>query len=88
MYDEVVDPARLMGGNKSFLERVLPHIASLMRSTIEDVVDQSEVLVIANGSPAFRRVAAMARDDQTLIDLVGLGQGPGDRTAKYQGIGW
>jgi GDP-mannose 6-dehydrogenase len=70
--DEQVDLARLAGANKSFLERELPHIATLMQSSIEEVVTPSEVIVIGNGNARFREVRSLLREDQVLIDLVGI----------------
>jgi len=72
IYDENVKPERLIGANKAYLDRELPHIASLMYSTMEEVVERVEVVVIANGTPAFARVPGLLREDQILIDLVGL----------------
>ena len=72
IYDEKVDPARLTGANKSYLERELPHIASLMRPSLESVARESEVVVIGNSSAAFREVPSLLRADQILIDLVGI----------------
>lgn len=72
VFDERVDPARLIGANKSFLERELPHIASMMRPTLDDALAEAEVVVIANGSPTFRQVASLLQDGQVLIDLVGI----------------
>ena len=59
IYDENVEPSRLVGANKLFVERELSHIASLMRSTIEEVVTESKTIVIANGSKAFRPVPGL-----------------------------
>ncbi len=72
VYDENVSPEKLVGTNKAYLERELPHIALLMASTIDEVVARAEVIVIANGAPAFRGVPGLMRQDQILIDLVGL----------------
>jgi len=75
VYDEQVEPERLVGANKAHLERGLPHIASLMCKSLEEVVATAEVVVIANGTPAFRRVHELLQTDQILIDLVGLTTG-------------
>ena len=75
VYDEQVKPERLVGANKAYLDRELPHIASLMCSSVEEVVAMAEVVVIANGTAAFRRVPGLLRADQILIDLVGLTAG-------------
>lgn len=84
IYDEKVDPARLIGANKSFLERELPHIASLMRASIRDVVEPAEVVVVANGSPSFRHVRQMMRDGQVLVDLVGVTEKVGERQGERE----
>ena len=75
VYDEHVRPDRLIGANKTYLNRELPHIASLMCSSVEEVVAMAEVVVIANGTPGFRRVPELLRADQILIDLIGLTTG-------------
>lgn len=88
IYDEQVEPSRLVGANKSFLEREIPHIASLMRASLDEVVAQAEVVVIANGSASFQRVSQLMRDDQILIDLIGVAKGIGDERGAYEGICW
>jgi len=72
VYDDKVDLTRLGGANKSFLLRELPHIANLMCLSLEQVVAQSEVVVIGNANPAFIPVPGWVRKDQILIDLVGM----------------
>ena len=88
VYDEKVEPAKLIGANRAFLERELPHIASLMQSSLLEVVRQAEVIVIANGSAAFRQVPQLMREDQLLVDLVGIAKGDGQRQSEYEGICW
>ena len=88
VYDEIVDPNRLVGANKTYIERELPHIASLMRSTIDEVVANAEILVIGNGSAAFRPVPELMSNDQILIDLVGACEGNGKARVNYEGICW
>lgn len=88
VYDEKVVPDRLIGANRSFLERELPHIASLMRRSLGEVLVQAEVVVVATGSATFRRVPGLLREDQILIDLAGIGAGNGDVRGTYEGICW
>jgi GDP-mannose 6-dehydrogenase len=87
VFDDTVDPKRLVGANRLFLERELPHIASLMRPSIDDVVSEAEVVVVANSSSAFRNVGNAIRDDQMLIDLAGTARN-GHRAERYDGINW
>ncbi len=88
VYDETVELPRLIGANRSYIEDVLPHIASLMRSSIDEVVAESDVVVVANGGKSFRDVADKIRPDQTLIDLVGAAKVNGNLRGEYEGICW
>jgi GDP-mannose 6-dehydrogenase len=89
VYDENVVPDQLIGSNRAFLDRELPHIASLMRKSLSQVIEDSEVLVVTNGSKAFRNIGNAAREDQIIVDLDGSGKGVGQqRNGNYQGICW
>ena len=88
IYDEQVELSRLVGANKSFLEQEIPHIASLLCSSIEEVVSNSDVVVVANGSAAFAQVPDMVQHHQILIDLVGIARSCNKMRGKYEGICW
>ncbi len=89
LFDRNVSLARLHGANKVYIEREIPHIATLMCPTIEDVLAESEVIVIGNRDAAFAGIFPLLRDDQVVIDLVRISA---DKTTsldgKYQGICW
>jgi GDP-mannose 6-dehydrogenase len=87
VYDRNVSLAHLQGANRAYIEREIPHIASLMAETIEEVVSASDVVVIGNADPAFADVLAEASAERTFIDLVGV-EPPGARPARYRGIAW
>jgi GDP-mannose 6-dehydrogenase len=88
IYDRDVSEARLIGSNREYIEHEIPHIWSLMRSTVDEVIDSSEVIVIGNGSGEFRLIEPKLRPGQVVIDLV---RAFGDRTSNgdgYRGICW
>lgn len=87
IYDRDVSLARLFGANKEYIEHEIPHISQLMRGTVEEVLQNSEVLIVGNKAAEFFEVEKRLRDDQILIDLVRLFDG---RTSdeQYQGICW
>jgi GDP-mannose 6-dehydrogenase len=87
VFDEDVDPERLVGANRAALERDLPHIAALMRSSIEEVVAESDLVVVAKSSPAYRDVGRLLNSGQKLVDLAGMGK-DGLAAAAYEGICW
>jgi GDP-mannose 6-dehydrogenase len=87
IYDRDVSLARLFGANKEYIEREIPHISQLMRESIEEVLDNSEVLVIGNKAEEFRELETRLRPGQKLIDLVRILEGR--RTDEtYQGLCW
>jgi GDP-mannose 6-dehydrogenase len=88
IFDEKLQLSRLVGANKVFLEKELPHIASLMSSSIEQLVSQSEVVVVANGSKAYQHAPSLLDDEQFLIDLVGIAKSNRDMQGIYEGICW
>jgi GDP-mannose 6-dehydrogenase len=87
IHDDHVSSARLVGANKEYIEKEIPHIWTMMRSTIPDVLSHADVVVIGNGSPAYRGVQPLLKDGQAVIDLVrAFGNRQSD--TKYQGICW
>jgi GDP-mannose 6-dehydrogenase len=69
IYDRRVSLAHLLGANRTYVEQHLPHIASILRPTLEQVLEVSDLLVVTNGDDEFRRIPEMMRPDQELIDL-------------------
>jgi GDP-mannose 6-dehydrogenase len=88
IYDEKLNLSKLVGANKIYLEKELPHIASLMCSSIEQLLSQSQVVVITNGSKNFRSVPKLMHSGQTIIDLVGIAKNVDGTQAEYEGICW
>jgi GDP-mannose 6-dehydrogenase len=88
IFDEEVQLSRLVGANKSYLENEIPHISSLMCSSIERLISESEVVVVTNGSKYYHRVNGLLNHGQILIDLVGTAKNNGHLEGNYRGIGW
>jgi GDP-mannose 6-dehydrogenase len=86
IFDPNVNLARLIGANKAFIEREIPHIASLMAESPEEVVAASEVLVVGNRDASYLPPLKKLRRGQRVLDLVRLIP-PGFRTAgRCEGI--
>lgn len=69
IYDKNISLARLTGSNKEFIEKEIPHIASVLVEDIQEVLSSSEVIVLGNAENEFKRVLAGIRSDQIIIDL-------------------
>jgi GDP-mannose 6-dehydrogenase len=88
IFDSEVSIARLVGANKEYIEREIPHIASLLSDDLASVVAHGEVVVVGNPSPAFANLGALCKPGQIVFDLAripGLAQTPG---VDYHGITW
>lgn len=85
VYDRNVSLASLQGANRAYIEKEIPHIASLMATSIEDVVASCDVLVVGNRSPDFAE--SLQKTSKVVIDLVRVFEEPPD-SGTYQGICW
>ena len=85
LYDRNVSIAALKGGNRDYILNHIPHISRLMRASAEEVVADSDTIIIGNSDPSFAEVEF--RDDQTIIDLVRI-QGGASALEGYEGICW
>ncbi len=88
VYDKNVSIARLQGANRAYIENTIPHVASLMCNSIDEVLDDSEVLVIGNGAAEFASILSNLREGQIVIDLVRIKKDITSLDGAYQGICW
>lgn len=89
IYDEYVSIASLVGANKDYILKEIPHISSLMRSSAEELVRDSDVVVVSTASGRFREVLAQGhRPDQVVVDLIRIVEKPGALNGNYHGICW
>jgi len=88
IYDRNVSIARLVGSNKDYIEGQIPHLSSLLCDTLDEVIDESEVIVVGNQSPEFAAAVERCRPDQIVIDLVRVPVPGALLQADYRGICW
>jgi len=88
IYDRNVSIARLVGANKEYINKQIPHLSSLLSDSIDEVLEKSEVIVVGNGSPEFTEALRRTRPDQVVIDLFRLKIDRAEVPAEYTGICW
>jgi GDP-mannose 6-dehydrogenase len=86
IHDRDVTRANIIGANREYVEREIPHLWSLMRATTDDVIAGSDTVIIGNGSAEYRGLGDRLAD-RMVIDLARAltGRTSGDR---YQGPCW
>ena len=88
IYDGEVTLSAVRGKNRQFIERTLPHLSSLMKDSITEVVRNSELLTVCKRSEKYRTAIAKAKNPLIIVDLVRLFQSGTPLPEKYEGICW
>jgi GDP-mannose 6-dehydrogenase len=87
IYDREVELARLFGANKDYIEQGIPHISRLLKRSMDEVIDESEVVVIGKYQEEFLSLADKPHNGRIVIDLVRLYKEAAAEDT-YRGICW
>ncbi len=86
IFDRSVSLARLVGANKAYIEKEIPHISRLIATDIDEVVAFAEIVVVGHRSDEFAK-AVRGAGNRTVIDLARVFDDiPAD--AGYEGFNW
>jgi len=86
IFDENVQYARVHGANREYINSKIPHISSLLKPDLDDVIEASDILVVGLHDRNFEKVLNGSRNGRKVVDLVGFMQHPS--TEEMQGICW
>lgn len=87
IYDKEVSLAKIIGANKEFIEKRIPHISRLMVKNPRNIADHSEIIIIGNKSSEFEDIFPLLKKEQYVFDLVRI-TNKAQTQAKYEGICW
>ena len=88
LHDPNIDMQRVLGANRAFIEHEVPYLPERLRADLREVVEGSDIVVVANGAKEFRGVGALLKSGQSLVDLVHAVD-PGSVTrGEYHGLAW
>ena len=88
IFDREVSLARIFGANKKYIQQMIPHISSLLRESAEEVVDVSQVIVVAKNNDEIAEAVLQADPEKKVVDLVRLRSDLSGIRQDYQGICW
>jgi GDP-mannose 6-dehydrogenase len=81
-----------MGANREYILNHIPHIGRLLVDRPEELLENSEVLVVAAASDEFRALLKSLPPEKSIVDLVGLWNTADGKSApsveNYDGIAW
>jgi GDP-mannose 6-dehydrogenase len=89
IWDDNVSLGRLIGSNRQYIEEVIPHIGSLLSSSLEEVLAQAEVVVIGTRGISRETLNSHLRPNHFVVDLVNLEKSRRpSANMPYEGICW
>jgi GDP-mannose 6-dehydrogenase len=88
IYDKFVKIARLLGKNKEYIDREIPHLDKLLQETPDAALARAEIVVVGHADAETRqRIIALAKGARVL-DLNGYADLRAAGFAQYEGICW
>jgi len=89
IWDENVLLGKLIGSNRQYIEEIIPHIGSLLLSSLEEVVRHAEVVILGSRNIDRDALGSLLRPEHYVIDLVNVERARRpDRLTAYEGICW
>jgi GDP-mannose 6-dehydrogenase len=86
IYDRNVRLSSLVGANREYIEKEIPHIGSLLVESLPEALRDAEVVVVGSDDPEMDQVPGLITGSQVLIDL--FGRLAADGRTRPQGICW
>lgn len=88
IYDRFVQVARLMGANRSYIDREIPHLERLMVISPEAALFTSRIAVIGHVAPEDRQALLAGLAGHVVIDLAGMEALRTLPNITYEGLCW
>jgi len=92
VYDRNVRLASLVGANRDYILNHIPHIGRLLVDRPEQLLEQSELIVVASAEKEFEGLLAGIAPTKPIIDLIGTWSArdshPNNAVQRYDGIAW
>ena len=88
IFDNYVKISRLLGKNKDFIEREIPHLDRLLCEDARDALARAEVIVVGHADAATRALIAAQAAGKRIVDLSGYAELRQATGADYEGICW
>lgn len=80
--------AQLMGSNRAYIDREIPHLERLMVATPEAALDGARVVVVGHIAPEDRPAVLAALGGKVVIDLAGMAALKDVPDVLYEGLCW
>ena len=86
IFDRNVQYAAVHGANREYINSRIPHVSSLLKSDLDEVIRDSDVMILGNKDRDYERVLRELPEEKKWVDLVGFL--PHGANGGSQGIAW
>jgi GDP-mannose 6-dehydrogenase len=87
IYDQHVNPSRIFGANRRYMEERLPHLSRVLSADPAAVLEGSTCAILATTEPAVRD-RILARPPPHVLDLTGAQPPEIEALPGFQGLAW
>jgi GDP-mannose 6-dehydrogenase len=88
VFDPYVSLGRLMGANKEFIEKEIPHISKLMCDSAKELLEETEIIVIGHNGQEVQSVLSQISSRHVIFDLVRAWKTGSGTPDQYYGVCW
>ncbi|MDE2197563.1 MAG: UDP-glucose/GDP-mannose dehydrogenase family protein [Rhodospirillales bacterium] len=88
IFDRSVQVARLVGSNRVYIDREIPHIERLMVDDVAVALAESRIVVVGHVGAEDRAPLCKSLSDHIVFDLAGIDELAAQSGIVYQGICW
>ena len=88
IFDRHVQTARLLGANRAFIEREIPHLDRLLVPTVQQALQDANLIVLGHIGSEDRETLLSHLTTQTVLDLASLPALQAHKGITYQGLCW
>jgi GDP-mannose 6-dehydrogenase len=88
IYDRFVQVATLMGSNRTYIDREIPHLERLMVDSPEVALSNAKVVIVGHLAPEDRSSLLASLNGHVVIDLAGLTGLRDLPGVTYEGLCW
>lgn len=88
IWDDNVSLGRLIGSNREYIEKAIPHIGSLLTSDLSETLKGADVVVIGTRGIPRDQLQPHLLPSHVVVDLVNLEKTRRPAAGNYEGICW
>lgn len=88
IYDEALEVGRLLGANRDFIEREIPHLDELLVRDPARVLEGAATIVVAHAPAKVLELIAAEHRGRPILDLSGIATLRRLEGAAYEGLSW